>query len=43
MKNKKLFASSLIIVVTLTFLIYQKVLAANVPALKEGTFLRDKL
>ncbi len=39
MAKKKLILFSVIVVATLSFFIYQKVGAANVPALKEGTYL----
>ncbi len=38
-KIKKLIIFSIIVVATLSFLIYKKANAANVPALKEGTYL----
>ncbi|MBP6859306.1 MAG: hypothetical protein KBC69_01625 [Candidatus Magasanikbacteria bacterium] len=39
MKNKKLFVSSTIIVLALSFLFFYKAVAANIPPLKEGTYL----
>ncbi|HSR89490.1 MAG TPA: LamG-like jellyroll fold domain-containing protein [Candidatus Udaeobacter sp.] len=39
LKRKKILLSLLIIVAALSFLVYQKVRAANAPALKEGTYL----